>query len=134
MANAYAMGRPLASRPLHRQDTPGLGSRCIQHRPYSKRMTTNTTHRDQEANIRHYGRWANTVSFPSTLAVAVLPSNPQTSRRLSPSLQPSIFPQTLFFPNKTFSTHFFFFQPFHHGPLLVNIGLSLPSKAAHQLP
>ncbi|GAA6221654.1 uncharacterized [Lates japonicus] len=62
MATASAMGRPLASGPLHHQEEPGPCSKCI-HFPYSNRMTTSMTYWNHQANISHQYRRASTVQI-----------------------------------------------------------------------
>lgn len=137
MATASAMGRPLASRPPNHQEEPWPCGKCI-HSPSSNRMTTSMTHWNHQANLSHHCRRASTVSSPSTLAFPPLPlkpSNPQRPDVWLPSLHPKYLSRVAVLSNNTFSTHFLSFsQSFHHGLLAVNIGLSLPSKAAHQLP
>lgn len=137
MATASAMGRPLASRPPNRPEEPWTRSKYI-HSPYSQKMTTSMRNWNYQANLSHHYRWASTVSSPSTLAFPPLPLNHQTLKHPDvwlPSLYPKHLSWVAILSNNTFSSHFLSFsQPFHHGLLAVNIGLSLPSKAAHQLP
>ncbi|KAK2817336.1 hypothetical protein Q5P01_025527 [Channa striata] len=60
MATAPAMGRPLASRPPHHQEEPGLRSKRVRI-PDCKRMTTSMTHWNHQANRSHHYRQASTV-------------------------------------------------------------------------
>lgn len=124
MATASAMGRPVVSRPPDHQEEPWRRVELI-HPPHSNRMTT--SYWNHQAN--HHDRRARTVSSPSTFPLLSLkPSNPQR-----PDVW-SLHPKHLSWVATLSNNTFFFFQPFHHGLLAVNIGLSLPSKAAHQLP
>lgn len=139
MATAPAMGRPLASRPPPRPSEPWMSVQRF-HSLSFDRMTTGMTRWNRQADLRRHHhqhhRYATTVSSLSTSASPPLPSNHQTLRRSGGCL-PALHPEYLLAvpSNNTFSCHFLSFSgPFHHGLLALNIGLSWPSKAAHQLP
>lgn len=137
MATAPAMGRPLVSRRPHHPSELRMTIRLF-HALSFDRMTTGMTRWNRQTDLRHHHRYASTVSSLSTSASPPLPFKHPTLRRSGvwlQSLHTEYLPRLAVPSNNTFSCHLLSFsRPFHHGLLALNIGLSLPSKAAHQSP
>lgn len=132
MATVCAAGRPPVSGP------PGPGSPPARSSPRSGKMATaKAMRRNRRVKPSYLRRSASTVRAPS----APRPSSPWMADVWLPSLHPKCLSRVAFLSNYFPGIFSFLFLPlrrppllFHHGLLAVNVGLSLPSKAAHQLP